>query len=876
MSEYERLSQEALELYGPSAVLFLQVGSFWELYWYVDKHGESKTVGADNARAVRDLLGLQLMNKGPKTKESPYMTGIPMKEACHEKINRVLDAGYVVCLGEQVSTKTSKGTRDRQLGRCFSPSMRMPCADADHDGNYACCVHVSESKKGLLLCGAALIDVSTGCSTVVELPHSLGDLGCVVMSMNVREVVLVGAVRDRRRLRQILDPMWPIRRVVIHDHLDGSYNKTYLSPCFMADALSRAYAHPPNVSEPARNALAYLLQFMSAFSLSHGEKLSPARIIEPGSHLSLSANALQQLGVHKLLGVLKQPVTPMGRRLFRERLCTPTASISTVTARHDRIQDAQRRKNTVEMRELLVDVGDLQRWSRKVVQRAAKLSDAPAFVECLEASRAVAVLYEDAAAKACVENVMESLKALDVTSGVLFPGNERVRVAYMQWCESTARLEKLRSEAHKDARLERSAEGAYCVKLTSSKWASLPEAAKQRYTKTKTNTSNSGVKIWNSELEEAASAALECERDLSQVHDAVWRELMGGISTSELSSLSEFVSDVDVTYACALNADAWGLTRPTMVDGAHGIFRAVGLGNPVAEHYMKDYTDEPFVKNDVTLDPTSPHMILLGLNGSGKSVLLKSVGMTVVMAQAGMFVPCCELTLSPFTRLDTRILTSDDIERGHSSYNSELLEMLQAIEYASPKSMFLADEMCSTTEWASAVSLVGQMIAELHDSGSTTLVTTHYHEILQHPNIKTLPVQIKHMSTSIVPGAGIVYDRTIADGPCAPSYGIRVAGAMGFSPTFIRSATVARDALMKADAIVAKKSRYNKAKVLSECEICGKPAVDTHHIVPQSEGTDNSLSNLMSLCKSCHQEAHSGKEAMRVKTLGGTKAVWKN
>ena len=52
---------------------------------------------------------------------------------------------------------------------------------------------------------------------------------------------------------------------------------------------------------------------------------------------------------------------------------------------------------------------------------------------------------------------------------------------------------------------------------------------------------------------------------------------------------------------------------------------------------------QAFVKNDVALDPEQPHMILLGLNGSGKSVLLKSVGTAVIMAQAGMFVPCSEL-----------------------------------------------------------------------------------------------------------------------------------------------------------------------------------------------------------------------------------------
>ena len=107
---------------------------------------------------------------------------------------------------------------------------------------------------------------------------------------------------------------------------------------------------------------------------------------------------------------------------------------------------------------------------------------------------------------------------------------------------------------------------------------------------------------------------------------------------------------------------------------------AKDIRHPLIEYIN---TNELYVPNDITLgvDKTHTGIMLFGTNAVGKSSLIRSIGMTVVLAQAGFFVPCSSFTYKPYSSIFTRILGNDDIFKGLSTFAVEMSELSAIIKY---------------------------------------------------------------------------------------------------------------------------------------------------------------------------------------------------
>ena len=116
-----------------------------------------------------------------------------------------------------------------------------------------------------------------------------------------------------------------------------------------------------------------------------------------------------------------------------------------------------------------------------------------------------------------------------------------------------------------------------------------------------------------------------------------------------------------------------------------------------------------YVPNDISIgladDIAQTGMLLYGTNASGKSSLMKAVGLNIIMAQAGFYVAAEEFEYIPYQRLFTRILNADNIFRGESSFAVEMGELRGILKRANGNSLVLGDELCSGTENTSAQSI---------------------------------------------------------------------------------------------------------------------------------------------------------------------------
>ncbi len=338
------------------------------------------------------------------------------------------------------------------------------------------------------------------------------------------------------------------------------------------------------------------------------------------------------------------------------------------------------------------------------------------------------------------------------------------------------------------------------------------------------------------------------------------------------SVLEDWVGRVDCNYALAKVCRERGYVRPTIMTpkGFSG-FQADGLRHPLLESLQ---TRVEYVKHTVHLgfdESNDNGWLLYGMNASGKSSLMKAIGIAVLLAQAGCYVPATKFTLYPFKSLLTRILNHDNLWAGLSSFAVEMSELRDIFSRAEAHSLVLGDELCSGTESVSATSLVAAGIQYLVQKGTRFVFATHLHGL---EKLNTFDhVGVWHLKCHYdVEQDRLIYDRTLHPGSGTTKYGIEVAKAMHIPKEIIESAFRFRQTLEGETSIQeAPKSSWNSNIVRHACERCDnkkKSELEVHHIRQRSEADEHGrfedgshqddLKNLIVLCTACHDAHHRG------------------
>lgn len=251
------------------------------------------------------------------------------------------------------------------------------------------------------------------------------------------------------------------------------------------------------------------------------------------------------------------------------------------------------------------------------------------------------------------------------------------------------------------------------------------------------------------------------------------------------------------------------------------------------------------------------------------STLMKSVGVSVMMAQAGMYVPCASMIWKPIHSLFTKIGSRDNIWAGKSTFVTEMSELKHILERSTEDSLVLCDELTSGTESYSATGIVAGTLEQLLHKHAWFIMTTHLHtlkqftNIMEHPQLRIMHFDMEYKNNTLH------FDRILRDGVGKSIYGLEIAEYLGFSKEFLSSAYKYRTLIDNSSPHVyapSKRSRYNHKKWVDHCENCGKSDdLHVHHIKPQSNSESdgyigakhkNTLYNLKVLCKTCHELQH--------------------
>jgi DNA mismatch repair protein MutS len=200
-----------------------------------------------------------------------------------------------------------------------------------------------------------------------------------------------------------------------------------------------------------------------------------------------------------------------------------------------------------------------------------------------------------------------------------------------------------------------------------------------------------------------------------------------------------------------------------------------GSRHPVIERMMPR---EAFMPNDVSFDPAARVQLVTGPNMAGKSTILRQIGLSVILAQMGSFVPCDRASIGVVDRLFTRVGASDNLARGQSTFMVEMSETSAILHNATARSLVLLDEIGRGTSTYDGVAIAWAVTEFLHDTvGCKTMFATHYHELMQ------LPERLQHARNLNVAvresGGKVVFLHRLEPGGTDRSYGIHVAELAG-------------------------------------------------------------------------------------------------
>lgn len=362
------------------------------------------------------------------------------------------------------------------------------------------------------------------------------------------------------------------------------------------------------------------------------------------------------------------------------------------------------------------------------------------------------------------------------------------------------------------------------------------------------------------------------------------------IFEKKIEYVIQFIVSCDLLYNKCYIADNYHYCKPCIVNSEESFIDFKELRHPLIE---KINENEIYIANDLSFNKQGEDAkigneskingyLLYGTNAVGKTSFIKSIGISIIMAQSGLYVPASLFTFSVYKTLFTRILGTDNLFKGLSTFAVEMTELRNILNLSNRNSLVLGDELCSGTESTSALSIFTAGIQYLSKKNSSYIFATHFHEIINFSEIKnTDSLKLIHMTVVYDKSIDkLVYDRKIKTGPGDNMYGLEVCKSLNLPDDFLELAHTIRNNITSANLIVQKKGcKYNKKKLKGQCEICKEQCGDEiHHLQYQMNANNsnytksikNHKANLINICIKCHDKLHiDNKEFKICKTTTG-------
>ena len=808
----------------PGHLVLFRVGDFYE------------TFGDDARLLARELDVVLTARSADAVGVRTPMAGVP-HHSVETYLGRLVRKGYKVAICDQVEeARFAKGLVRREVTRVVTPGTVVEdriLGGPDH--NFLVSIVGRPPNVGAY----SAVDITTG-----EWYHGPADgpgpegLVSTLAAFHPREILWSSAEEQSGPLLLVA-----LRREFPSARLEAS--PPPLAEGEMPPALRGGPAVADEVLEADRRLAAYL-------RVTQPRLLPHLGLVDRGSggrRLVLDAKTLRHLEINRpmnpddakgvtLLGTWDETVTAPGRRTLSFWLTNPLAEVDAIHLRQDAVQSLVDRGATLEgWRPRLRSIPDLSRIAARVAGRRVRPSELIALRAGLESSESLGRSLEEGESSARLQALARELAApgglVEVLrealpeeasptedSEELFRHGHAPEVDRWREAERTALAEMTALES-----AEQEATGirtlkvgynqvfGYYIEVTKPHLARVPPHFRRRQTVAQAE------RFTSDRLEEIERRILEAREGARTAEATRWEELLDTVErhVPAVHRVSRAVGELDALVTFAHLAQTRGYVRPT-VDASSVLVVRDGR-HPVLDRLL----GEAFVPNDTDLEPDARRLLVLtGPNMSGKSTYMRQVGLLVVLAQAGSFVPAKFARVGLVTQLFTRMGFTDEIGRGKSSFMVEMSEVAEILRAADDRSLILLDEVGRGTSTFDGLAIAWATLRHIHDATrARSLLATHYHQLTD--LVRGLSAaQNAHFAVREGP-EGIVFLHRLVPGATDRSYGVHVARLAGVPEGVLEEAERLLRRL-ESESVVPpstkgarrKGPRYTQAVLLSE------------------------------------------------------------
>ena len=753
-------------------LLFYRLGDFYEMFF-------------EDAVLVSHELELTLTGRNAGLEEKVPMCGVPA-HSVNIYVDKLIKKGYKVAICEQLEDpKNAKGIVKRDVTEVISSGTIINANSLNEkENNFIGNVYDFDYLYVL-----SYSDITTGEYYIEKIEHDKDKLVREILSLGLKEVLFNSKID--LSVVNILKNQYKLTVTTI-DNLYELDNYSYLY-----DSLEVNY-------QICIRHLLYYLVVKQKRNLSHIRTVNVKKQdnylkmdIHTKRNLELTENLRLKERMYSLLWLLDNTKTAMGSRKLKQWIENPIIDKDTLNKRYDIVETLLKEFILCdELRDYLYEVYDLERLcgrislgnanARDLIQLRNSLKVLPNINEILSKIGFYRNLTDVSDLYRLLDESLYENPPIGLKEGYLIKEGYNSKLDELKELRSGGKdfiskfeLEEKERTGIKNLKVGFNKVFGYFIEISKGSLDLVTDDMGYIRKQTLANCE----RFINPILKEKEDLILTSEEKIIELEYSLFTEIRDKAKEfiPKLQEISKIISEIDVLQSFSLVSEKYNYIRPILNDNNE--IKLIDSRHPVVEKVIK----ESYVENDIVMDKNTNIILITGPNMAGKSTYMRQLGIIVIMAQIGCFVPAKEANLPVFDKIFTRIGASDDLVSGESTFMVEMIEASNAIKNATPNSLILFDELGRGTATFDGMSLAQAILEYIHNKvGAKTLFSTHYHELT---DLEKDLKKLKNMHVSAEENEGeVIFLHKVKEGSVDKSYGINVAKLAGLPDEVINRA----------------------------------------------------------------------------------------
>lgn len=782
-----------IKLQYEDAIVLFRMGDFYETF-------------NEDAKKTAKILGIVLTKRSSGSAADVPLAGFPY-HALDNYLPKLVKAGYRVAICEQVEDpKLAKGIVKREVIEVVTPGTLLSDQALSQKSNqYLASIYFHRDQAGYAFLDQSTGEFFIGESVLDELPEALRKFA--PSEVLIGESITYTTTKWYRDLKPFITQVedWIF-------NFDQSYRT--LTDHFRTSTLKGFGCDNFESGITAAGVIFYHLKNNLNIKFDHISKIQP--VVAEG-YMGIDSFTMRNLEVFKslatqgthgtLIDIIDETVTAGGGRLLRQWLNRPLTDNKKINSRLKSVAGFVNNKQALSaVIDILKSASDIERIIGKVNRSKAtpkeilalgySLNLIPELTKQLNKTRNTALKnirngFTDTRSIVRVisetldTNAPHQIKQGNVIATGIDKNLDELRdlaTGGKKWITEFQEIERKKTGIP-SLKVGFNRVFGYYIEVTKTHQERVPESYIRRQTLV------GSERYITPELKEYEEKILSAESEIEEIEQRIFATLCENIlkDVQSIQTNAHIFNLIDVLSNFAQLAIKNSYCQPILVkepvinieDGRH----------PVVEKLMP--ATERFVPNDLKINTNKNQIQLItGPNMAGKSTYLRQIGLLVVMAQIGSFIPAKSAKIGIVDKLFTRVGASDNLAGGESTFLVEMNEAANILNNATRQSLILLDEIGRGTATYDGLALAWAIIEYLHNNSEVaarTLFATHFHELTDLE--KTLErLENKHTAVEEF-GDRIIFLRKVISGTGDKSYGIQVAKMAGLPEKIIFRAT---------------------------------------------------------------------------------------